>query len=87
MVGITWGAEVDISDYRDYIQNTANLSTFISIPNNVDGTYTGVIAATITLEVYLETSDRSSTDDVIDDKTATSSRPPEVIPLTCASQG
>ena len=50
--GITWYVEKDISDYRSCIQSQSGLNTYISIPNNVDSTYTGIISATITLTIY-----------------------------------
>ena len=67
---------MDISDYRSYIHNTPDIYTYVSIPNNVDSTYTGVIAVTVSLTVYL-----------VDEYDTTYSRAPKVMPLTNATQG
>jgi hypothetical protein len=76
--GIQWVITKDISDYRQYLEIHSDLYTFISIPNNVDSTYTGVINVEITLTFYFT--------DVRDFQISQSEVPPKIIPLTCSSQ-
>lgn len=51
--GITWHVEKDVSDYMTYILDPLRPKTAIlSIPNVIDGTYTGVLYVNATLSFY-----------------------------------
>lgn len=67
--GIIWTVEKDITRYSDYLSNP-NIAT-LSIPNNVDSTYTGIPLVTISLTFY-ESNDENPSPLSI----------PEIIPLT-----
>jgi hypothetical protein len=74
--GINWSIEKDITIYGEYLLSKAsNLTAFVSIPNNVDSTYTGIIYLTATLTFY------NSSDEFPPEKNL-----PQVIPLTRAPQ-
>jgi hypothetical protein len=52
--GIAWHTERDISYAKNYLlENKDSLSMYLTIPNNVDSTYTGVFLTTITLTFYV----------------------------------
>jgi hypothetical protein len=72
--GILWSTVKDISIYKDYIRKTDDLYTFVTIPNNVDSTYTGVISVTVELTVTLSSEEEDSSEIII-------------YPLTNATQG
>lgn len=48
--GIEWNVEKDLTEYTSYLLQS-NIAT-LSIPNNVDSTYTGIPLVTITLTFY-----------------------------------
>ena len=51
--GITWHVEKDVSDYMTYILDPLRPKTAVlSIPNVIDGTYTGVLYVNATLSFY-----------------------------------
>jgi hypothetical protein len=51
--GIEWSIEKDITLFGDYIlKNQNNLTAYLSIPNVVDSTYTGIIFITAKLLFY-----------------------------------
>lgn len=56
--GIIWTVEKDITRYADYLLNP-NVAT-LSIPNNVDSTYTGIPLVTISVTFYESDSDNPS---------------------------
>lgn len=74
--GVSWSVTKDISDYRDYIwkNRDSDLETIISIPNNIDETYTAAINVLITMTIYLSSND------------STLPSAPYVIPLTKANK-
>lgn len=52
--GITWDVEKDVSDLKTYFKsNEKDLVSYLTIPNVVDSTYTGVLFVNITLTFYL----------------------------------
>ena len=72
--GIEWNIEKDVTIYLDYfLQYSNNLTTYLSIPNNVDSTYTGIINVNASLTFYFDT---DTDKDIIS---------PTIIPLTKAS--
>ena len=74
--GIEWHFERDLTDYREYISSTPNLYTSLSIPNNVDSTYTGIISVSVVLTFYEF--------DSLDSEKEYYSTVTEVLPLTSA---
>jgi hypothetical protein len=51
--GITWEVQKDITYTKSYlIANQHALTAYLTIPNNVDSTYTGVISVDISLTFY-----------------------------------
>ena len=50
--GITWDIEKDVTIYGDYFRSNSDIYTSLSIPNNVDSTYTGVIEVALQLSFY-----------------------------------
>ena len=71
--GITWSFEKDLTVYGNYFKSTSPLYTLLSIPNNIDSTYTGVIFVEVSLTFYVEESDTQAEKSVV-----------EVLPLTKA---
>lgn len=72
--GISWTIEKDVTIYLNYfIQNALNLTSYLSIPNNVDSTYTGIINVNASLIFYFDT---DTDKDII---------APTIVPLTKAS--
>jgi hypothetical protein len=69
--------EKDVTIYGDYLrsENEKGLTAFVSIPNNVDSTYTGIIYLDATLTFY-EASDQYPAEENL----------PVVVPLTSAPQ-
>jgi hypothetical protein len=53
--GINWSYERDITVYGEYLRQNSPLYTYISIPNNVDSTYTGIIFVKVSLTLYPQT--------------------------------
>lgn len=55
--GIVWTIEKDITIYGQYLQSlatsNANLTAYLSIPNNVDSTYTGIIYLDASVTFFL----------------------------------
>jgi hypothetical protein len=70
--GIKWVIEKDVTAYGSYFQNS-NLSAYLSIPNNVDSTYTGIIQVSVKMTYYKA------------DETNLEADFPLVIPLTKAT--
>jgi len=74
--GIEWNIDKDVTMYLNYfLQYSNNLTTYLSIPNNVDSTYTGIINVNASLTFYFDT-DTDTDEDIIS---------PTIIPLTKAS--
>lgn len=74
--GIEWNLERDITDYREYLSSSSNLYTSLSIPNNVDSTYTGIIEVNVVLTFFKFDSSESEEESY--------SSMTEVLPLTNA---
>lgn len=75
--GIFWSIKKDITEYRQYIQANMDkgLKTFVSIPNNIDSTYTGVPVFTLSMTIFISPETGSNVPSA-----------PLVIPLTNASR-
>lgn len=73
--GIVWGIEKDVTSYASYFL-TPNLTAYLAIPNNVDGTYTGIIDIRATLTFYAADEENGFPAQFL----------PLVIPLTAATE-
>lgn len=64
--GITWSFETDVTIYSEYFRSSGeNLFTSLSIPNNVDATYTGVINVNVFMIFYVADEPSNVVTDVI----------------------